>query len=114
MRRVRYDGREFDLVERPLFAELAWVEDQSGVSFEDMGGIRRTVALTVLSMRRAGVMVTWSDIFDHASPNDLEIVQDQPDLAGEAADPTPAGAEAGESQPVASPVFESGTTGTGS
>lgn len=101
---VRYEGREFLLVERPLFAEFAWVERQAGLNAEDMTGTERQAALFLISLRREQIMLTWADI-QQMSPRDFEEVKTAPegDPDGgdaseegyEAADPQPAGVEAG-------------------
>lgn len=104
--RFRYGGAEYDLLTRPLFAEIAWIEDEVGMDFSDLRASRRTAATVLLSLRRAGVMLTWSDIMD-ASPDDLEWVEKsqpaEPDVDGDV-DPQAAGGEAGaEAQPASDP-----------
>lgn len=60
--RFKFDGNEYDLVERPLFAEGAWVEDQAKRGLDDMYGSTRMAALVLISLRRAGVMLTWPEM----------------------------------------------------
>lgn len=84
MAQFKYTGRSFDLVERPTFAEFAWIERQSGVPTEDMTSSEKGAAMALLSLRRAGVMLTWSDIVE-LSPVDFEYLTDG------ASDPIPTG-----------------------
>lgn len=115
--KVRYDDHEFDLIERPLFAEFAWVERQAGISAEDMTGTERQAALFLISMRRVGVMLTWEDI-QQMSPRDFAEVKPEPEAAAadtvtEPADPQTAGAEAGEDVAGEEILSTPDATGTG-
>ena len=64
-------GQTFDLVERPLFGELIWAEKESGISWSDMGAMGKQAVVVLLSLRRAGVMLTWQDIAN-LSPADFD------------------------------------------
>lgn len=123
---VRFEEHEFELIDRPLFAEFAWVERQAGVSAQEMTGTERQAALFLISLRRTGVMLTWEDIQNTMSPADFEEIKAAAeaeaaagDTVHEPADPQPAGAEAG---PVAEPeavaveatLSTTGETATGS
>ncbi len=80
------EGRTFDLITNPTFAEIAWVEKQSRQDWDDMSSVLRGLAGLLLSMRRAGVMLSWAD-GEAMSPAEFDVRDD--------ADPTPTGVEAG-------------------
>ena len=82
MTQFKYDNQVFNVVERPTFAEFSWVERQSGVPSETMTSSEKGAAMALLTLRRAGVMLTWKDIMN-LSPVDFEY------LENEAADPDP-------------------------
>lgn len=90
MTQFRWNDRTFTLLERPLFAEAAWVERQAGVDIDDMTGSERIRALYLLSIRRADppVMLRWEDT-DEWSPADFDVIPDPPPV------PTAPGGEAG-------------------
>lgn len=72
-----YDGGSYEMTERPTFGEFAWLERQAGIPLEDMTTMERTAAIALLSLRRAGVVLTWRD-FQELSPVDFEYVEDEP------------------------------------
>ena len=96
---MKWDGREFALVDKPSFAEVAWVEKQAKCGWSDMGEALATMACMLLTLRRGQVMLTWEDALQ-LSPADIDIIDDS-----EGADPTTTGAEAG----TESSADESGT-----
>jgi hypothetical protein len=96
-RRFTYEGTTYDLITRPLFPELDWVEKQAGESIEDMSATARQRVLMLLSVRRAQLLLTWED-FDQLSPADFVMLEPEPEAEP---DPQPAVAEDGSG---ASPV----------
>jgi len=97
MAKITYGGQKYLLVERPTFGELEWVEKQAGQGFDVMGGMTKMAGITLISLRRAGVMLSWADI-RNLSPADL-ITDEEDDVIpgevlGELETPTPGGAEA--------------------
>lgn len=78
-----HDGNRYEIVERPTFGEIAWIEKASGMGFEEMGGMTKMAALVVLSMRRSQVPMTWAQV-QELSPADF---QTDDEAEGEA-DPT--------------------------
>lgn len=111
--RFVYEGVEVTMVTRPMFAELAWVERNSGIDADEMTSSEASAANTLISLRRAGFMLKWSDVMA-MSPGDFRVVQDEPAappaVEGEAAAevPTAAGPEAGEppAEPTSADVLE--------
>jgi hypothetical protein len=85
---LKWDGREFPLVEKPTFGEVAWVEKNAGRGWSDMGEALSSMACMLLTLRRGQVMLTWEDMLA-LSPADFDV-DDEAD-----ADPTATGEEAG-------------------
>jgi hypothetical protein len=83
-----HDGNRYEILERPTFGEIAWIEKQSGMGFEEMGGMTKMAALVVLSMRRSQVPMTWAQV-QELSPADFQTADEDEDAAE--ADPTTAG-----------------------
>jgi hypothetical protein len=103
VRRFTFDGNTYEMLARPLYPEVAWVERQAGIGIEDMVSVEQTRSLMLLSLRRAGVLLTWED-FEQLSPADFVEVKTPVDpLVEEPADPTAADAEVGS---VESPASE--------
>lgn len=96
--RFRWDGREFDVVERPTWAEAAWIERQSGMKFSELTESETNAAGALISLRRAGVAMTWAEFMEKTSPADFEAVDgddvDEADGKGRPVPTTPGG-EAG-------------------
>ena len=88
MAKFKWDNREFEQIEAPLFAEIVWVEKQTKQDFDDLTGTERKMAILIISLRRAGVMLQWADTASW-SITDFEPLDDEDE------DPTPTGAEAG-------------------
>jgi hypothetical protein len=80
-----HDGKRFEILDRPTFGEIAWIEKASGMGFEEMGGMTKMAALVVLSMRRAQVPMTWAQV-QELSPADFQTDDGDDDEA----DPTTA------------------------
>lgn len=85
--------REFELVEKPLVPELAMIERAAGCAITDLTPVEQLTASTLISLRRAGVALTWEDILA-IPPVDFEVIEDQADEQGEV-DPQAPGIEAG-------------------
>ena len=89
MASISYDGKRFPLVDRPTFGELEWVEKQAKTGFEAMSGMTKNRGYMLLSLRRAGVLLSWAETAD-LSPADIVADDDEtdegPERAGE--DPT--------------------------
>jgi hypothetical protein len=103
MARIRYDGTVYPLVDRPTFGELEWVEKQAGQGFDVMGGMTKMAGITLISLRRAGLMLAWKDI-QNISPADLEEVEEETILGELEESPTPGGAEAAPVVETPSPI----------
>ena len=86
--RFRFGGVLYTIVDKPLFAEFAWIEDQAGIGMEEMRGSKRTAATLLLSLRRAGAMLTWDDI-QQLPVTDFEWLEDEevPDLGKDEPEP---------------------------
>ncbi len=80
MAKFAYDGREFEAVDDPTFEQVEWVEKQARTNWPDLTASQRTRAVFLLSLREAGVMLTWADMAQH-KPSDFKWL---------APDPTPA------------------------
>jgi len=66
-----FEGKRYPLVERPTFGELEWVERQAKANFSDMSGMAKNRGYVLVTLRRAGLMLTWADAAD-LSPADIE------------------------------------------
>jgi len=88
--RFTFDGGEFDVVERPTFEEISVVERQAGLGAGDFTDSERMMSGYLVSLRRAGVFLTWKDM-KALTPADFEEIE-EPDPT-EIPDSTP-----GESQ----------------
>ena len=95
--KFRFDGAEYDLIERPLFAEFSWVERQAGYGADDLTSTEKQAALYLISLRRAAVHLTWADV-QQMSPAEFVPFDDPEVPAVEAVDPPAAGGEAGEAE----------------
>jgi hypothetical protein len=87
-----YQDRAFDTVDRPTFAEFAWIERQAKVALEDMTGTERTAAVALVALRRSGVMLTWADIMalspaDFDFPDEVEPSESDPTSPPESVEP---------------------------
>jgi hypothetical protein len=115
--KIRFDGVEHELAKRPLWGELDMIEHQSKRAFESMSSTLQTAASVLLTLRRAGVALTWDDVMA-MSPDDFEWVDDPADDDPAEVDPPAAGAEAGdattETTEAVSPPSPSSETATGS
>lgn len=80
-----YNGKPYEIVQRPTFGEIEWVEKQAKQGFDEMGGLTKMAALVLLSVRRAGVPMTWQEVRE-LSPADIQVERDEAEL-----DPTAAG-----------------------
>jgi hypothetical protein len=90
--RFRYEGKEYDLVEAPLFAEFSWIEKQSGCALSALGETLQLAGIVLISLKRAGVHVSWEDMM--ATPMSAVQMLDDDAPVSEPG-PSPAGAEAG-------------------
>lgn len=77
MARFKYDGREFDAIDDPTFAQVEWVERQARTNWPDLTASQRTRAVFLLSLRDAGVMLTWADMAE-AKPSEFTWVAPDP------------------------------------
>lgn len=105
MAKFKWDDREFEQIEAPLFAEIVWVEKQTKQDFDDLTSTERKMAVLIISLRRAGVMLQWADTAAW-TVNDFESLDDDED-----GDPTTTGAEAG-SDEISRPSEPSGGSGS--
>ncbi len=106
VRRFTYEDRTFELVQRPLFPEMDWVERAAGMAIEDMTSSAQTRALILISLRRGQLLLTWED-FEQMSPTDFKFIKEPvaDPLVSEPADPQAADAEVGsEASEAAMPV----------
>lgn len=102
-RRFIYEGTTYDLIERPLFPELDWVEKQADEAIEDMTATARQRVLMLLSVRRAQLLLTWKD-FETLSPSDFKMLTPEPEPEVDEPDPQAADAEVGsEASPASDP-----------
>ncbi len=112
------DGREFPLVDRDdmLVTEAKWVEKQSGVSFTDLMFTDLMLARTLVTLRRNGIMLTWSDADGWKMGWVAGLVRrdksdPEPPEDGDEAVPPTTGAEAGPSTSALSTSTTSGGSG---
>lgn len=79
MAKLRYDGREFDLVRGGTFEEASNIEVESGIPASDMTNAQKVAQSFLITLRRNGIALTWADIM--AMDSDLfDVVPDpQPD-----------------------------------
>ena len=76
MARFKWDNREFEQVESPLFAEIFWVEKQTKTDWDDMTSSERKLGVLLLSLRRGGVMLQWADTAEW-TVGDFEAVEEE-------------------------------------
>jgi hypothetical protein len=87
--KLKYDGREFEMVRNGTFQEASDIETESGISSTAMTDAQNVASALLITLRRNGIHLTWADIMSMDS--DLfDIVWDEktPDPT-EAAAPAP-------------------------
>lgn len=83
MARFRYEGTVYDLVTEPLVPEIAMAERAAKMGANEFTFMERAQMQVWISLRRAGVMLTWAEILA-IPPGRFEEIDDE---SGES-DPT--------------------------
>lgn len=95
-----FKDQEYELVERPTFGECAWVERQAKTGFDEMFSMTKMAAITLISLRRGGTMLSWEDM-ENLSPADIVMKKEAAEAAEEAVSgtvPTGGAAKSGASR----------------
>jgi hypothetical protein len=111
---VKFRGDWYSIPDRPLLAELAYVEGKLDADFDDLHSAQALLALTFMAVKRVRPKLRWDEIASLPF-EDLDIEgddQDDDDQEGEQA-PTPpdGGAGSATSEPPTSP--DSATSSAG-
>jgi hypothetical protein len=102
--RFRFEGKEYDEVDNPVFGEIAYIERKLKQDVEDWTGTTRAFASFFISIRRTDPgLVTWDRMINDLGPDDFEVLPEaeqepDPQLPPESEwplDPTGAGIPTG-------------------
>jgi hypothetical protein len=93
MAMLKWDGREFDLAQRPTVKDAIWIEATVGKPLSKMGEAETFAITILLTLRKQGVALTWDDVIG-MDMDAFDIIDDE-----EESDPTAPGVEAGTTSP---------------
>ena len=75
MAKLKYDGREFEMIRNGTFQEASDIETESGVHASEMTNAQ-TVAMSILiSLRRGGIAMSWTDIMT-MDADEFDVIPD--------------------------------------
>jgi hypothetical protein len=94
---LSWDGREFPFIDRPSFEEVSIIERQAKRGWSDLGDTLATAALMLITLRRAGIILSW-DAMLALSPADFSLSDD------DESDPTSPGEETGPAPLTSEPI----------
>lgn len=80
----RYENKLYPLRDDLTFAECEWVERKAKTNLNEMTTSMKTRATVLLSLRRAGKLLTWEDSGDLSPANmvaDEDGADDKPEVA---------------------------------
>ena len=75
MARFRYEGTEYELVAEPLVPEIAMAERAAKMGVNEFTFMERAQMQVWISLRRAGVMLTWAECMQ-IPPGRFEEIED--------------------------------------
>lgn len=75
MAKVKYDGREFELIRNGTFQEASDVETESGVQATEMTNAQSVAMSILISLRRGGIAMSWTDIMT-MDADEFDIIPD--------------------------------------
>ena len=84
MATLKYDGREIPFVRSGTFQETADIEVESGIPLEKMTSSHKGAVAVLISLRRAGIVMSWADVMQ-MDGDEYDVIADP-----KPADPTPA------------------------
>jgi hypothetical protein len=78
--RIRFRGKEYEEVEKPNFAELAFIEKMFKTDIKDLYQYQNVIATFYISIKRVDPeLLTWEEMLT-LSDDDFEFVADPPPI----------------------------------
>jgi hypothetical protein len=78
--RIKFRGKEYEEVEKPNFAELAFIEKKFQTDIKDLFQYQNVIATFYISIKRADPgLLTWEELLT-CTDDDFEFVADAPEI----------------------------------